>query len=144
MTKMIVIPSVSIYFDELDKRYIVQPAVPSSMGGSREFGEPLVISPQDFDSTITDIVLGSLENYLKTRFDPALEPRRSTKQQLDFAKRHKWVCVARLPSGQLRVSAGERHGGSYHGVKDGDIVLEDRSVRENLAHTIREAFRKAK
>jgi len=144
MTQMIIIPSVSIYFDEIDKQYIVQPAVPSSLGGSREFGTPFVISQQDFDSKITDIILDSLEKYLTTRYQPALERRRSTKEQVEFTKRHRWVCVARLPSGQLRVSAGERHGGSYHGVKDGDIVLGDRSVRENLAHTIREAFQKAR
>lgn len=144
MTRMIIIPSVSIYFDEIEKQYFVQPAVPSSLGGSREFGEPVVIQPQDFDSTITGNVLDSLENYLKTRYDPALERRRSPKEQLDFAERHKWVCVARLPSGQLRVSAGERHGGSYHGVKDGDTLLDAASVRENLPRAIREAFRKAK
>jgi len=142
--KMIVIPSASIYFDEVDKQYLVQPAVPSSLGGSREFGEPFLVAEMDFDSKIAEATLSSLENYLKTKYDPALEVRRSDKEQRDFAKRHKWVCVFRLPSGQLEVSAGQRRGGGYHGVKNGDTLLEAGSTREDLTRAIREAFRKAK
>ena len=144
MRKMIIIPTVSIHFDTIDGQYLVQPSVPSSLGGSREFGEPILIREQDFDSTVADVVLRCLESYLTTKYDPALEKRRSEKQHLDFVKRHTWVCVAQLPSGQVRVSAGERHGGSYHGVKGGDTLLDSRSVRENLPRVIREAFRKAK
>jgi hypothetical protein len=103
-----------------------------------------VIRGQEFDSAIADVVLNCLEEYLKTKYDPALERRRSGKEQLEFARRHRWVCVSRLSSGQIEVSAGERHGGSYHGVKDGDMLLDAASARENLPHTIREAFRKAK
>jgi len=143
MNKIFNTPSVSIYFDNIEKQYLVQPTVPSSLGGSREFGEPFLIRDQDFDSTIADVTLNCLENYLKTKYDPTLEKRRSEKQQLDFVKRYKWVSVAKLPSEQVQVSAGKRQGGGYHGVKGGDMFLDAASVRENLPRVIREAFRMA-
>jgi hypothetical protein len=84
-----------------------------------------------------------LENYLTTKYDPALEKRRSEKQHLDFVKRHTLVFVSQLPSGQIDVSAGERHGGSYYGVKGGKTLIDAASVREQLPRVIREAFSKA-
>jgi hypothetical protein len=144
MKKVINTPTVSIYFDTVDGHYLVQPTVPSPLGGSRESGKPVPIREQDFDSSIAEVVLDYLQRYLNTKHDPTLERRRSEKQQLDFVKRHKWVSVARLASGEVQVSAGERQGGGYHGVRDGDLILNASSVRENLPQALREAFHKAK
>lgn len=140
----IVIPTVGIYFDEIDKHYLVQPCIPSPLGGSLEFGDPIMVLEEDFESSIANVTLKSLENYLKTKYDPTLEKRRSDKEQLDFVKRHKSVSVAKLTSGRIQVSAGERQGGGYHGVEDGDIVIDAASAREQLPGTIREAFQRAK
>ena len=136
-------PCVNIYRNEHSGHYVVQPAVASPLGASREFGEPIIVQPEEFDQVIASVVTKSLESYAKTVYDPAFEPRRSAKQWRDFVKQHKLVTVAMPSSEQILVSACERRGGSYGGVHGGDSSLDAASIPEKLPRAIREAFSKA-
>jgi hypothetical protein len=136
-------PCVNIYWNEDRRHYVVQPAAASPLGASRELGEPIVVQPEEFDHAIASVVAKSLESYARTVYDPALEPRRSAKQWRDFVKHHKLVTLSMPSSKQILISACERRGGSYGGVKGGDIALDAASVAEKLPRAIREAFSKA-
>ena len=136
-------PCVNIYWNEGKGHYVVQPAAASPLGASREFGEPIIVEPDEFDQTIVSLVVKNLENYANTVYDPALEPRRSTWQWRDFVKQHKLVTVAMPSPKQILISACERRGSSYGGVKGGDATLDAASMSAKLSQMIREAFLKA-
>jgi hypothetical protein len=98
--------------------------MPSPLGGSRACGELAAVQGDEFDSRIADLVLVGLANYEKRIYDPKIEYRSSDKARLAFVKEHFLVDVSKVSSGQIRISACERRGGSYGGVKDGAVVLD--------------------
>jgi hypothetical protein len=141
------VPSVSIYWNRTRGHFLVQRTAPiltgAFAGTSGEFGTAIRIPAEEFDSRIASLILESLAGYQNNAYDKDAAPHHTDNEQIDFAKQHLLVHVAALPSGQIRVSACERRGGSYGGVKDGDMILDASSAVEELPRVIHEAFSKA-
>ena len=141
------VPSVSIYWNQEKRQFLVQrlAAIRTGpfTGAAGEFGSPIVLESEEFDSRIASAVLQALAEFEKHEYDSKRAARHTDEQRLDFVRAHLLVNVTRIPTGEIRVRACERRGGSYGGVPDGEMTLDPNSVSEELPRVLHEAFRKA-
>ncbi len=134
-------PSVNVFWNEKKNEYLIQQQAPTTQGGSGSFGDPVILRNEDFDANVANLVFTGLENYGGNVYDPAAAI--SGKGWREFARQHKLVNVAKFPSGEILVSACERYGAGYGGVKNGDFKLDRAGAKEELPVVLRAAFRKA-
>ena len=117
--------------------------MPSPLGGARDCGQPLLIEASESDSRIPPLVLEGLRSFEQRSYDSRLERRSSDSERQAFVKEHLLVIVTKTSPNHLRVSACERNGLSYGGVKDGDVLLDFATAVEELPKAIHHAFSKA-
>jgi hypothetical protein len=122
--------------------YRVQPYVMGPVSWT-EFGEPTVLTSEQFDSCIGSAVLENLEKFNKAVFDPMLARRRTEAEQRMSIKQHLNVQVTRLETNEVKVSPLHREQGGYVGGKEDSIMLRPEEVSRKLASVIREAFSRA-
>ena len=122
--------------------YRVQPYVMGPVSWT-EFGEPTVLTGDQFESCIGDAVLDNLEKFNKAVFDPALARRRTEAEQRMSIKQHLCVDVTRLEANKIKVSPQHRERGGYTGDNENTILLKPEEIPQKLAEAIREAFSRA-
>ncbi len=122
--------------------YRVQPYVMGPVSWT-EFGEPTVLSSEQFDSEIVAAVLDNLEKFNKATFDQALVRKRTSTEQRKAVKQSLSVFVVRLETNEIKVSPQHRERGGYVGDEENSVVLAPEEVSEKLAGAIRVAFEQA-
>lgn len=140
---MIIVPSVQIYWNESKNQFVLQELASVPDGGSGEFGPPIILTAEDFDSQVGRLVLDCLRNYRKNVYNEDLVRRHSDKERRKFVKDHLLVNVAQISAAQIQVSPCERHGLSYSGVKGAAVILKLDSAEKELPNVLREAFHRA-
>jgi hypothetical protein len=132
----------TVYLNVKTRMYSVHPYVRGPVSWT-EFGEPTVLSSEQFDAEIATAVLGNLEKFNKYVFDQELTRRRTPTEQRVFVKHHLSVHVARLETNEIKVSPQHRERGGYVGDEENPIVIRPDEVPEKFAQAMREAFGRA-
>lgn len=128
-----------IYKNVKTQTYAVQPYVMGPISWTH-FGEPTLVTQDQFESSITAAVLENLERFNKRVFDPALVRKRTEAENRRFIKDHLCVDVARLDTNEIKVSPQHRERGGYTGGEENSTLLKPEEVPQRLADAIREAF----
>lgn len=149
MQKLLPSPTVNIYWNKKTGEFLVQQHAPiltgDFAGTAEEYGPPIIVRPDQFDSTICDIVLNSFSRFQLARDNERPESPRTDEEQMDFAKQHLLVNVTRISSGKIRVTPCERRNGSYVGSnEEAQAIVDEARAEKELASVLREAFEKAK
>lgn len=130
---------VTVYWNR-SRGYLVQPMWKKATGGSGHRGEPLLVTEEDFESQITDVVLGSLGLY-DAAYDPSLTIRLTETQQREFVQMHESASVEQLEDGAIEICPMKRKGVGYAGT--GEVVrLEPREILQGLPTALKSAFRR--
>ncbi len=122
---------------------MVQYQAAAPQGGSAPFGEPILVSADEFDSRIESLVLEGLRMYPYNVHKPKAMDSLSRKKAQDFFRRHKLVSVAKTPTGHIRVNACEHHGVLFSGVINGETQVGPAPTKGELLEALHGAFRKA-
>jgi hypothetical protein len=136
-------PCVNVFRNEEENYYVVRYQAAAPEGGSTDFGEPTIVSADEFDSRIAGLVFKGLEMYPDNVHEPKAMDSRSRKKARDFFRRHTLVSVAKASTGQILVNACEHHGVLYGGVAGGETKLGFAPTERDLVKALNEAFRKA-
>jgi hypothetical protein len=132
----------TIYLHVKTGTFRVQPYVMGPVNWT-EYGEPTVLTGEQFDSCIGAAVLDGLGKFNKDVFNPALARRETKAEQRGSIKQHLKVHVSRLDTNEIKVSPLHRERGGYVGGKEDSIVVRAEDVPRRLAEAIRQAFHRA-
>ena len=136
-------PLVSITLDLEDGTYNVQPYTVGPVAASA-FGEPTVVSQDDFESHIAGAVLENLAKFGKEKFDLSRATRLNSSQQRAFIKRHLFVSVFRDESSGLVIFPKRRVRGGTEARDEDTITLSESDLPHKLPEAIAEALRRAR
>ena len=135
-------PLTKIYLDLKDGRYIVQPLTDGPVGVTK-FGEPTVVCPEAFSSSIADAVIENLEKFGRDKYDVGRAMRLSQTEYSRFLKGHLGVSVLKLESGNLTIRPLHRQRDGMIGFDKDSLVLSKSDLPHKLPNAIAEAFKRA-
>lgn len=132
---------VGVFRNKKSGAYIVQPMARRPIGGSGDFGEPIVINAEEFDDRIVPVVLENLATYSQQQYNPKLAQSVSDEEDSKFRREHDYVSVLLDETGLVEVKPCKRVSGGYVSIEK--LTLRREEIPEKLAEVIREAFHRA-
>jgi len=112
--------------------------------GTNDFGDPTIISTEEFETRIAGAILENLEKFGKEKFELERAIRRNSREDHDFRKRHLFVSVYRDDAGGLTIYPEHRVRGGSEGRDEDTITLSASDLPHKLPEAIAEAFRRAR
>ena len=135
-------PTIDIYLDVKTGKYQVQPYTEGPVA-TTAFGEPTVITAEDFDLKIADAVLANLEKFGKEKFDQRRAIVRNASEQKQFLKQHLGISIEKAALGGLLIRPLHHEGGGFVGLDEDAITLSEGDLPYKLADVVAEAFKRA-
>jgi len=129
----------TIYQDVKTGDCFVQPSVMGPVSWT-QFGEPILVREDEFKAKIGQVVLESLSQFDKEKFDPQLARRRTPEENREFVKRHRSVSVTLQETGETLIRPLHKEKGGYVGYDNESIVVDADLLNSKLAEAIRKAF----
>jgi hypothetical protein len=132
----------TIFQEEKTGDCFVQPSVMGPVSWT-QFGEPILVRADEFETKIGQVVLETLRQFNKEKFDSARARRRTADENRDFVKRHRSVSVTLQETGEALIRPLHREKGGYVGYDSEAIELSTDQINGKLSEAIRKAFQLA-